>query len=183
MAHIICSNLGTTPARTGSLDPPNSRHCHINRMAAADKLGSYVGKGILDDQTYNDILTSWGFTAEEAASYRNLYTIDREFTVRLTYTQVKDLYAQGIVDLDFVQQYLTDNHNAPSNIDLLILLDFTAKDQLDARKAALGATARVQSVKEAAQAAAATYKGEQALADALNAQAAAKAALAAKYGQ
>ena len=164
-------------------------HRQVNQLVfslntrAADAMGSHFASGEIDEGIYRDFLKALGFTDLEVQGYITVYGIDFEFPTKLTYAQVKDLFLEGLVDLDFVRQYLTDKHNKPSDIDLLILLDFTAKDQRDARKAVLGATARVQAVKEKAQAETAAYKGEQLLADALAAQSAAKAALAAKYGK
>lgn len=152
-----------------------------NNKRAADQMGAHFAAKEIDEDVYREFLRLMGFTDLENQSYRTVYGVDREFTRPLTYTQVKDLFNQGLVDLDFVRQYLTDQRNKDSDIDLLILLDFTAKDQLDARKAALGATARVQAEKEKAAAATAQAKGEAAIAAALAAQSAAKANLAAKY--
>lgn len=156
---------------------------YSNLKAWADSMGTMVANGRLDADLYQSMLLKAGFNAEESASYKLLYASQREFKRPLTYTQVTNLYKAGLVDLDFVRQFLVELNNADTDIDLLILLDFTQADELNARKAALGATARVQSAREAEAAAAARAKGDQALADALAKQSAAKAKLASKYGQ
>ncbi len=154
-----------------------------NQLAMAHKLGGHFADGQIDDQTYFDTLTAWGFTHDEAQSFVHLYAIDNEFTKPLTYSQVKALYQEGLVDLAYVKDYLVGQHNAPEDADLLILLDFAKKEERDAMKQALAATARVTAAQRQQQAEAAAAKQETELAAALAQLAKAKSDLAAVYGQ
>jgi len=156
---------------------------YANLTRQADAMGAHYAAGDIEEDDYVSFLQALKFNDLEVASYKQVYGIEREFKKKLTYSQLQALYKAGLVDLDFVQTWLTKNQNSDSDSALLILLDFTTADELNARKAALAATARVQAVKEAAEAATATQKGEAALAAAIQAQSDAKAALAAKYGK
>lgn len=149
----------------------------------ADALGNHFANGDLDEQDYLNVLAKLGFTELEQSAYRNLYALETEFTKPLTYTQVTNLYNQSLVDLDFVRNWMLKNGNSPDDADLLILLDFTAADQKQARKSALGAAARVASIHAAEETAVKKAQGDASLAAAYQQLADSKAKLAASLGQ
>jgi hypothetical protein len=149
----------------------------------ADALGTHFAKGELSEGDYMAVLQKLGFTEFEQIAYRNLYALENEFTKPLTYTQVTNLYKDSLVDLNFVRDWMLKNGNSPDDADLLILLDFTEADQRQARKAALGAAARVASVRAAEEASVKKAQGDAALAAAYAELADKKAALAASLGQ
>lgn len=153
-----------------------------NTKRMAEKLGGYFADGQIDDQIYHDTLVAWGFSYEEAQSYVHLYAIDQEFTKPLTLTQVQNLYKEGLVDLNYVRNYLIAQRNSPDDADLLILLLFATKEERDQAKAILAAQARVTAIQRTEAAAVKTANQDAELAQALSALAAAKAALASYYG-
>lgn len=149
----------------------------------ADALGTHFAKGELSEGDYMAVLQKLGFTEFEQIAYRNLYALENEFTKPLTYTQVQNLYKDSLVDLNFVRDWMLKNQNSPDDADLMMLLDFTEADQRQARKAALGASARVASVRAAEEAGVKKAQGDAALAAAYQELADKKAALAASLGQ
>jgi hypothetical protein len=74
----------------------------------------------------------------------------RELPTRLTLSQVRYIYNQGIEPLGFVQQWLEDEGYSPDDADRLVLAYFTQKSERDARKAALADAARNRAEAQAA---------------------------------
>jgi hypothetical protein len=60
----------------------------------------------------------------------------REVPTRLSLGQVRELYNEGVEDLAFVEGFLHDEGYSPDDVDRLILLYFTKKEERDARRAA-----------------------------------------------
>jgi len=160
----------------------NSLVLELNKRQA-DALGAHFALGELTTDEYQAVLAKLGFTEFEQIAYTNLYAVEQEFTKPLTYSQLIALYKGSLVDIDFVRTWMLTNGNSPDDADLLILLDFTAADQQQARKAALGAAARLAAVKAAEEATVKTAEGDAALAAAYQQLAASKAALASSLGQ
>ena len=149
----------------------------------ADALGSHYAKRELREPEFRDTLGALGFTDAETDAYVVLYGVELEFFTQLTYTQVIQLFNESLISLSDVQDFLTLKGNSPESIDLLLLLDFTAADQRQARKAALGAAARLAAIKAEEESTAKAAQGQADLAAAYAALAAKKAALAKSLGQ
>jgi hypothetical protein len=66
----------------------------------------------------------------------------QEVPTRLSLAQVRELYNEGVEDLAFVEGFLHDEGYSPDDVDRLILLYFTKKEERDARRAAQADAAR-----------------------------------------
>ncbi len=131
-------------------------------------------KGIIAQDQLESLLQNLGFTQDEIA----LLEIEGQFTKQstdrkdLTYSQVRSLFEQDLVDLDYVINFLQNEGYSSDNVRLLILLDFVKKEERALRDAEITARIRVQAAQAREQAAVAANRNETELAQAKQALAA-----------
>jgi len=100
----------------------------------------------------------------------------------LSYSQVKEAFLEGVIDLSYVHHWLEVERYTPEDVIALTLLDFSTRDERHLRRAQMGARDRLRSLQATENAAKAKAKAEQAIADAYNRLAAKYGDLASKYG-
>jgi len=101
----------------------------------------------LDDTTLRYLLSKTDLSQDEVNMVVTSGAVLREMSKRLSLTQVKSLFAESLVDLDYVLNFLRDEGYSDSDADLLALLEFTKaadraqlkKDLLERRRIALEA--------------------------------------------
>jgi len=141
--------------------------------------------GKIDQATMEGILQQTGFTSFEIT----LLELEQAWAKvhpdfkPLTYSDTKRLFEANIIGIDEVVTFLDGQGYSPTDVQNLVLLDFTVAAERQARKALLIARYRVQAQTDLAQAAAATAKNQTALADAKKALASELNSAAAELGQ
>ena len=98
----------------------------------------------MDRLAFTNALAKAGFPDEEiqALSLRGAYA--QEIYKRLSYTQVKALYSESLVDMDYVLEYLTAEGYKDTDANMLVLLEFTKKEDRDNAKLLLANIRRAQ---------------------------------------
>jgi len=91
----------------------------------------------LDNPTLRALLKSAGLPPDEIEAYSTRGAILQELSRRLSLSQVKSLFAEDLVDLDYVLNFLRDEGYGADEVDLLALLEFTRKEDRAQRKAVL----------------------------------------------
>jgi hypothetical protein len=91
----------------------------------------------LDNPTLRRLLKSAGLPHDEIEAYSTRGAILQELSKRLSLSQVKSLFQEGLVDLDYVMRFLQDEGYGADEVDLLALLEFTRKEDREQRKADL----------------------------------------------
>jgi hypothetical protein len=104
----------------------------------------------LDNETLRYLLGKMGFSQEEVNAMAVRAATLVELNTPLSLAQVRDLYNEGIEPLGFVQNFLADEGYSPEDVDRLVLLYFTRKEERDARKAELADRARNRAEAQAA---------------------------------
>jgi hypothetical protein len=105
----------------------------------------------LDNETLRYLLGKMGFSQEEVNAMAIRAATLVELNTPLTLAQVRDLYNEGIEPLGFVQNFLQDEGYSPDDVDRLVLLYFTKKEERDAVKAALADARRNRATAQAKQ--------------------------------
>jgi hypothetical protein len=103
----------------------------------ADELVTLTKDRRMDTAGLGDALQKMGFTDEEVSIYKQRAAYAQEIPRRISYTQVKNLYQESLVDLDYVLAFLRDEGYSTDDANLLALLDFTKKQDRDKTKAYL----------------------------------------------
>lgn len=85
-----------------------------------------------------------GFTDEEVTAYQTRAAYAQEISKRLSYTQVKSLFAESLVNMDYVLSFLMDEGYSTGDADLLVLLEFTKKEDRDQTRLLLANIRRAQ---------------------------------------
>lgn len=96
---------------------------------------------------HDDLVTAlqgMHFTDEEVAAYVSRGAYSRETPQRLSYSQVKALYQESLVNLDYVLAWLTDERYSVEDANLLVLLEFTKKEERDQQVKLLASIRRAQ---------------------------------------
>ena len=153
----------------------------IYQLFAAEVVSEIAAKE-MDPAVGERLLTELGIPSTEVHAWTQLAALKQERAKRVSYGQVRELFNLGIVDLSYVETWLTEEGYGQADVTNLILLDFTARDQLTLQQAYRGAHDRLLSVERAAAAVKATAAHETALANANSALSAKYADLASKYG-
>jgi len=156
------------------------REVFARQRSVGNSLISAYHKGAFDFPTLTTLLTELDFNDAEIAvvgvehttNALKLPKVKDPGTVTLTFTDVKELFARSLVDLDFVINYLTNEGYDAQDMQYLILLFFTSSAQIAVNQATLAARERVQAQSALVRAAATEKKNEDALAAALKAEAA-----------
>lgn len=123
-------------------------------------------KGFIDQPTLEQYLQQLGYTSDEIT----LLEIEGKFTKQatdqkeLTYSQIKELFKENLLGIDAVITFLQNQGYSPTNVELLVLLDFTSAEQRKAQRDAFAARLRVQAEQDRVAAISETAKGEAALA-------------------
>ena len=104
------------------------------RLLAGELVTACVDRR-LDTDTLRYLLGKMGFSQEEVNAWVVHAATLQEINIRLTLAQVKDLYNEGIEDLNFVQGWLDSEGYSMEDRDRLVLLYFTKKEERDAVKA------------------------------------------------
>jgi hypothetical protein len=145
---------------------------HDRNEAVLERVGyaavSAWVRGKLDKQTMEGILQQTGFTDFEITTLELEQSFAKSVPDHkpLTYSDVKRLFEANIIGIDEVITFLEGQNYSPTDVQNLVLLDFTVAAERAARKSLLVARLRVQSENDKAQAAADLKKNETALADA-----------------
>jgi hypothetical protein len=85
-----------------------------------------------------------GFTDEEVTAYQTRAAYAQEISKRISYTQVKSLFAESLVNMDYVLSFLMDEGYSTTDADLLVLLEFTKKEERDQTRLLLANIRRAQ---------------------------------------
>ncbi len=91
----------------------------------------------LDNSTLRRLLEQAGLSKEEVEAYSTRGAILQELSKRLSFAQVRSLFQEDLVDLDYVLRFLRDEGYSDDDADLLALLEFTRKEDREERKADL----------------------------------------------
>jgi hypothetical protein len=104
----------------------------------------------VDNETLRYLLGNMGFPQEEVNAMAIRAATLIELPTRLTLAQVRELYNEGVEDLAFVQSFLQDEGYSLDDVDRLVLLYFTRKEERDDVKAALADARRNRAEAQAA---------------------------------
>ena len=156
------------------------REVFARMRSVGNSLISAYHKGAFDFPTLTTLLQQLDFNDAEIAvvgvehttNALKLPKVKDPGTVTLTLSDVKELFAKSLVDLDFVINYLTDEGYDAQDMQYLILLFFTSSAQIAVNQATLAARERVQAQSALIRAKTAQAKNEADLAAALKAEAA-----------
>ena len=114
-----------------------------NIRAYVDSLNVQVRKCAMTVEKWNDLMTAVPWTADEIDWERKANGVYREYYDHmLTWTQVITAYENGIVDVDYVEAWLSSKQYSPEdilNMELLLAVKFDAFAAAAAKK---GATAK-----------------------------------------
>jgi hypothetical protein len=136
-------------ARTKLAKPYWDRVDAQYRSLASSLVAAFIDRRI-DNTTVRYLLQRAGFDQEEINAMVARGATLQEIPIRLSLAQVRELYNEGVEDLAFVQGFLQDEGYSPDDVDRLVLLYFTKKEERDARKAALADAKRNRAEAQAA---------------------------------
>lgn len=132
-----------------------------NMLSLANSLVDLTIDHRMDNTTLRYLLKEAGFTQDEINAFATRAAILGEASRRPTYTQVRNLYQESLVDLDYVLRFLKEENYSDDDADLLVLLEFAKKDEraqakaqlLERRRIALEAALGMKAQADAARAA------------------------------
>jgi len=136
-------------ARTKLCKPYWDRVDAQYRSLASSLVAAFIDRRI-DNTTVRYLLQRAGFDQEEINAMVARGATLQEIPIRLSLAQVRELYNEGVEDLAFVQGFLQDEGYSPDDVDRLVLLYFTKKEERDAVKAALADARRNRAEAQAA---------------------------------
>ena len=110
----------------------------------ADELVTYAKDYRMEITDLETALSKAGLTDAEIKAYVLRAAYAQEINKRLSYTQVKSLYAESLVDLNYVQSFLSAEGYTADDADLLILLEFSLKQDRDHNRMLLANMRRAQ---------------------------------------
>ena len=99
----------------------------------ANSLVAARGDRQFSNELLREMLADLGFTQNEVNAFALRGAMLAELPKRLSLAQVKELYKESLVDLNYVHLFLKDEGYSEDDTDLLELLEFTKKDERDAR--------------------------------------------------
>jgi hypothetical protein len=88
----------------------------------------------IDVYQLSKLLDQAGFTKDEVDPMIARGEVLQQLPQRLSLSQVKALFAEGLVDLDYVLNFLRKERYSDEDADLLALLEFTKKEDREQRK-------------------------------------------------
>lgn len=103
------------------------------RSLASSLVDAFIDRR-LDNSTLRHLLDQAGFTPDEIDAMVTRGAILQELSRRLTLAQVRSLFQEDLVDLDYVLSFLHDEGYGDDEVDLLALLEFTLKEDREQRK-------------------------------------------------
>ena len=136
-------------ARTKLCKPYWDRVDAQYRSLASSLVAAFIDRRI-DNTSVRYLLQRAGFDQEEINAMVARGATLQEIPIRLSLAQVRELYNEGVEDLRFVQSFLQDEGYSPDDVDRLVLLYFTKKEERDARRAELADRARNRAEAQAA---------------------------------
>ena len=102
----------------------------------ANSLVSARGDRQFSNELLREMLADLGFTPNEVNAFALRGAMLAELPKRLSLAQVKELFKESLVDLNYVHLFLKDEGYSDDDADLLELLEFVKKEERDARRAA-----------------------------------------------
>ena len=136
-------------ARTKLAKPYWDRVDAQYRSLASSLVAAFIDRRI-DNTTVRYLLQRAGFAQEEINAMVARGATLQEIPIRLSLAQVRELYNEGVEDLAFVQNFLQDEGYSPDDVDRLVLLYFTKKEERDTVKARLADARRNRAEAQAA---------------------------------
>jgi hypothetical protein len=119
------------------------------RLLANSLVDAFIDRRIDKPMLYY-YLERAGFDEEEIKAMVVRGAALQELTKRLSLAQVRELYNEGVEDLAFVQNFLHEEGYSDDDVDRLVLLYFTKKEERDARKAQQADAKRSRAAAQAA---------------------------------
>jgi len=109
----------------------------------ASDLVSLIVDHRMDPADAQAILRNSELTDDEVHAYLTRAAIQLETPKRISYSQLKQLYAESLIDLDAVLTWLQDEQYSSQDADLLVLLEFTKHEDRVQRQKDLAERRRV----------------------------------------
>ena len=109
----------------------------------ASDVVSAMGNHQIDNLMARKILSNSDLTEDEVNAYITRGALQAETPKRISYSQVRQLYAESLIDLDYVLQWLKDEQYGDHEADLLVLLEFTKHEDRVQRASELAERRRV----------------------------------------
>jgi hypothetical protein len=97
----------------------------VQRDSLADDLLTLAKDHRMEISDLVTALQKAGFTDAEVTAYQTRAAYAQEISKRLSYTQVKSLYSELLVNMDYVLSFLEAEGYSSDDADLLVLLEFT----------------------------------------------------------
>lgn len=89
----------------------------------------------IDNPTLRYLLGKMDLSQEEVNAFVLRGAVLQELPKRLSFAQVRQLYDASLVDLTYVERFLQEEGYSGEDADLLVLLEFTRKEEREARVA------------------------------------------------
>ena len=109
----------------------------------ASDLISAVQNHDIEPRDMQGLLENSEFTEDEVRTFMTRATILRDTPTRISYSQLKQLYAESLVDLDYVLDWLHKERYSDDDADRLCLLEFTKHEDRTQRASELAERRRV----------------------------------------
>lgn len=106
------------------------------RSMASSLVDAFIDHRI-DVHELAKLLDQAGFTKDEVDAQIARGEVLQQLPQRLSLSQVKSLFQEDLVDLDYVMRFLQDEGYGADEVDLLALLEFTRKEDREQRRADL----------------------------------------------
>jgi hypothetical protein len=139
---IVSTGFPKDLARTLFVIEARSLVQSIERATANDIMNAYADRR-LNASDARLLLEGLGFTRAEVTAFMNRGGTQREFPRRLSYSQIRSLYQEGLIDLGKVTDFLQEEGYTDEDADLLVLLEFTRKEDREQRRAELRERRRI----------------------------------------
>lgn len=102
------------------------------RTLANSLVAAFIDRRI-DNPTLRYLLGRMDLTEAEVSAFVVRGAILQELPQRLSFAQMKSLYQESLVDLSYVEGFLREEGYDEMDTDLLVLLEFTRKEEREAR--------------------------------------------------
>jgi hypothetical protein len=109
----------------------------------ASDLVTAIGNHQIDQLNARHILENSELSPDEVNAYMTRGALQAETPKRISYSQLKQLYAESLIDLDRVLVWLEEENYSAQDADLLVLLEFTKHEDRVQRAADLAERRRV----------------------------------------
>jgi hypothetical protein len=121
-----------------------------NMKSLANSLVTAFINHQIDNETLRYLLGKAAFTQDEVNAMVTRGAVLQEMPTRLTKAEVRGVYQEGLVDLDYVLNFLQEEGYSDADADLLALWYFTVKERRDQLRAELAERRRIAADKAAA---------------------------------